>query len=83
MIPEKIKLHEITINNIISSLFVNENILIFKTIFKSYKYKFQTVTYDFHFKKRVFKQTFHLRFSLNIFKVLYQVSLVDYTKNKM
>ena len=42
------KLDEISINNIISSLFVNEKIYFF-TIFKSYKYTFLTLTYDFHF----------------------------------
>ena len=41
------KLHEITNCNIILSLFVNENIKFFNNC-KSYKYKFVTVTYDYH-----------------------------------
>ena len=39
-----------------------------------------TLIYDFHFKKRVYKQIFHLRFPHNILKVQYQISLVDYKK---
>ena len=45
------KLPEITNNNIMTSLFcVNENIMIFFTISKCYKYTFLNLTYDFHFK---------------------------------